>query len=797
MTGRTPIDAENSVFHAPRWLAVECQWLLYQRRIFSERRVHFTVGAGLFLYMSIALASVLPLQAATSECSRDAVTLSSEVFLDGSWTVASEQLVTTAGAVEVQPKADVVFVAPQIQLGAGFRVVQGARFAANVATVTCPETNVISHAEVQTGASAESFDVKTSSEAQLSNGGLYLAAISSKPWRNVVEVSGLGLSWFLVGSQCSGRSATGVTVWAAVGPAKAGEVTASFLRAPENAVISVSRFTGVDAADPIGAVQSINTTGLPSACDGGTDSPSYSFDFATSDYGSLVVSVAAMRNLTHTPGSGWIERVETAYGSDGEIASLAVQDAIVANPGSVAVSGAFSGPVDWAVIALELRLSSFVQPAPSFVVTPGFLDFGRMLVDTHRSMAFEVSNDGAADLSVTSLQLVGEDARLFSINADAYPLRLPPRGSTEVNVLFTPVDEGTVSAALEIDSNDVNLPRVSLPLTASCAFEVDGIWTSAEELASRPTDGSAWEALKAAADGELGFPDLGDWTTDHDTRTLAVGLVYARTGQTDYRQKARDAIESAIGTESSTTEVVQLCRNLASYVFAADLIDLATFDPTLDAQFRDWIDSIRYVNWPDGTIVGKDEERAANHGRMCGMSRAAIAVYLGDQAELSRSAKVLAGFLGDTWQYDSFLWTNDLSWQADETTPLGVNPAGATKGGLSIDGALPEEMRRGGPFQVPPLPTGYPWEALQGTLVEAVILARAGYSVFDWSDRAILRIVEFLERLDVDFPGDGWWAHGDDTWIPWVINHFYGTGFPTMPANIGKCMAWTDWTHAP
>jgi hypothetical protein len=44
---------------------------------------------------------------------------------------------------------------------------------------------------------------------------------------------------------------------------------------------------------------------------------------------------------------------------------------------------------------------------------------------------------------------------------------------------------------------------------------------------------------------------------------------------------------------------------------------------------------------------------------------------------------------------------------------------------------------------------------------------------------------------------DGWWASGDDTWVPWVINRIYGTSFQTDPANIGKCMAWTDWTHAP
>lgn len=39
-------------------------------------------------------------------------------------------------------------------------------------------------------------------------------------------------------------------------------------------------------------------------------------------------------------------------------------------------------------------------------------------------------------------------------------------------------------------------------------------------------------------------------------------------------------------------------------------------------------------------------------------------------------------------------------------------------------------------------------------------------------------------------------AEGDDQWVPHVINHFYGTDFPaSVPANPGKNIAWTEWTH--
>ena len=40
-------------------------------------------------------------------------------------------------------------------------------------------------------------------------------------------------------------------------------------------------------------------------------------------------------------------------------------------------------------------------------------------------------------------------------------------------------------------------------------------------------------------------------------------------------------------------------------------------------------------------------------------------------------------------------------------------------------------------------------------------------------------------------------AEGDDNWLPWVVNYYGGTDFPTdSPTQAGKNMGYTDWTHA-
>ncbi len=318
-----------------------------------------------------------------------------------------------------------------------------------------------------------------------------------------------------------------------------------------------------------------------------------------------------------------------------------------------------------------------------------------------------------------------------------------------------------------------------------------GIWISAAELAQLPMSGAAWQDLKAAADGSLGSPNISDQDSDHDVNTLAVALVYARTGTASYRAKAANAIIAAIGTEAGG-RTLALGRNLVSYVIAADLIDLKTYNPAADQQFRAWLGAVRKSNLDGKTLISTHEERPNNWGTHAGASRVAVDMYLGDTADLTRAANVFKGWLGDRTAYAGFSY-GDTSWQADPSKPVGVNPVGATKSGHSIDGAMPDDMRRGCSFTWPPCQTGYAWEAMQGALVQARLLSRAGYDSWNWQNRAMLRATQFLYNLDKEV--GGWWADSDDEWQPWIVNKAYGSSFPTVsPAGAGKNMGWTDWT---
>jgi hypothetical protein len=127
-------------------------------------------------------------------------------------------------------------------------------------------------------------------------GDLYLAAIASKPSPTINGVTGLGLTWTPVVSQCAGRNQTGVAVWKAQGtPSGNGVVTATLANAQATAVIAVARYSGVTGT---GNTASANTLGLSGACTGGVDTASYSFSETTGVANAVVFAAAAMRNKT-------------------------------------------------------------------------------------------------------------------------------------------------------------------------------------------------------------------------------------------------------------------------------------------------------------------------------------------------------------------------------------------------------------------------------------------------------------------------------------------------------------------
>ncbi|MGH7452257.1 MAG: InlB B-repeat-containing protein, partial [bacterium] len=242
-----------------------------------------------------------------------------------------------------------------------------------------PSGSVV-HEETKTGGSSNSTTVTTSASVTAVNGNLYLVAISTQPKVSVLSVSGLGLNWTFVRAKCSGRNSTGIEVWMARGtPSDSGAVTATLAQAPGAAVIAVSRYSGAANTNPIGNVITGNTTGInvSAVCSGGVDNSAYSFNINTTRENAVVYGAVAMKELTHTPGAGYIERDEITQMNGIKVSSVAVEDTTVASPASVPVNGSFSGVVDWAVVALEIK----PQPIIEYKLTVNTVGAGNVAFD--------------------------------------------------------------------------------------------------------------------------------------------------------------------------------------------------------------------------------------------------------------------------------------------------------------------------------------------------------------------------------------------------------------------------------
>ena len=320
-----------------------------------------------------------------------------------------------------------------------------------------------------------------------------------------------------------------------------------------------------------------------------------------------------------------------------------------------------------------------------------------------------------------------------------------------------------------------------------------GIWISKEEIMALPISGAAWDKVLSEAKSDWGSACLNDNGCVHDVKTLAGALVAVRMNDEAMRAKTIKGLEAAMSSPTSRT--LELARGLQTYVIAADIIGYN--DPAFKTWLKNTIDDTSISGREGGGLYYNSIRDSSNWG---GHERASIAsalIYLNDNriSELVRSYKE---FIGEDVSPKTLNYKS-TNWHSEPNDKAGVNRKGSKINGIVVSGVLPEDWRRGGEFKWPPSTSGYMWEGMQGYVVTAVILHRAGYVPFNSGDNVVVRSMDMLYgkgEASVNSPVFSNPPSGDDTWIPWVVNHYAGTSYPTSTANYGKNMGWTDWTHA-
>lgn len=325
------------------------------------------------------------------------------------------------------------------------------------------------------------------------------------------------------------------------------------------------------------------------------------------------------------------------------------------------------------------------------------------------------------------------------------------------------------------------------------------------DLMALPTTSSAFSRLKNHADATWPAPDLADQDRKHGTYVLAAAMVYARTGITSYRDKARAGIMAAIGTENdASTRTLSVGRQLGAYVLAADFIRL---DGTDDATFRSWLSALRTREFPaHGRWISLEvthEDSANNWGAWAGAALIATARYLGDTEDLERRVRVVKGFLGDRTQWNDFrgqdekngvLGADERAWACNDS-PTAWLPTNGTcsKNGVNLDGAFPSDASRGGPVQWPVPSTGvmYHSETVAAMLIQLELLYQAGYDLWSYRQNAMRRAGDFLAR------SNGWNNFYVNYGNSWLANRRLGTSYPQLTPTASRMLIGYDWLWGP
>lgn len=280
----------------------------------------------------------------------------------------------------------------------------------------------------------------------------------------------------------------------------------------------------------------------------------------------------------------------------------------------------------------------------------------------------------------------------------------------------------------------------------------NGILVSDATIDSRPTSGTAWSQLLAAANA---FPGgqavLSNQDSDHSSQAMAQALVGERLND----QARKNEVCNTVATvpNAPTDRILALARELGGYAIAADVADCSVNK----AGWRAVLDKVGEGHSGGNTLLTVAERSANNWGAMSRGSATAVGALLDDDAVVIRMVAAHREYTGQTPGANMQFETGACTWHAGSPT-AGINAPGATKDGHNVDGVIPEDQRRTGTYCEDPWPPNkgnYPWGALTGEALAAEVMFHVGVDDA-WSSRsnALARAGQWLNSVDAN-PADG------------------------------------------
>ncbi|HUT04988.1 MAG TPA: choice-of-anchor D domain-containing protein [bacterium] len=185
--------------------------------------------------------------------------------------------------------------------------------------------------------------------------------------------------------------------------------------------------------------------------------------------------------------------------------------------------------------------SVYSVPTPDILADKSSLDFGQVNVGEEGSDTLTITNVGDADLTIENIST--DDPVFVAAFEGSLPIALGPSGSLEIEVVFSPDEEGVFDAALTIASDDPDTPSLAVDLSGE-GVEIGGeltvgVSTNAEtyefsdtldvEISMLNTDETVTVDIYLVLTYDLGGPDERHWSASM-TEVWTDGLAPLVTG---------------------------------------------------------------------------------------------------------------------------------------------------------------------------------------------------------------------------------------------------------------------------
>lgn len=193
------------------------------------------------------------------------------------------------------------------------------------------------------------------------------------------------------------------------------------------------------------------------------------------------------------------------------------------------------GETVWAVGSsgrLQRRSASAWEQVPPHI-SPDVeaVSFGQVLPGATDEITVEIANTGGADLEITDIRLQGAEGKLEITQSPNLPLAFMPGLSIRIGLRYAPVEEGTLDAELVIESNDPDMPTLSIPVTGTAADQITSVdlrQSGVTEMAARPNpigeQGGISLRLERPISGTLGIFNMqGEQVATLHSGELAAG----------------------------------------------------------------------------------------------------------------------------------------------------------------------------------------------------------------------------------------------------------------------------------